>query len=71
MTKGKHEWKKAIVKALMQKGFTRKGSKKTAVMTMKRSIECLRINNVPRNFTVKMVVIDGIEREVKVYPPAR
>lgn len=39
MNKAQRQWKRAIEKALREKGFTRKGAKKTAIMTMHRSIE--------------------------------
>lgn len=33
-------WKAAIEKALRKKGFSKTGAKKTAIMTVQRSIEC-------------------------------
>jgi hypothetical protein len=33
-------WRKAIEKALQKKGFTKEGAKKTAIMTVERSVEC-------------------------------
>jgi hypothetical protein len=34
-----NKWKAAIINALREKGFTKQGARKTAVMTIKRSIE--------------------------------
>lgn len=38
MTPAKRKWRNAIVKALREKGFTKTAARKTAQMTMKKSI---------------------------------
>lgn len=69
--KSKTLWKKAIVKALRDKGFTKKGAKKTAVLTIQKSIaKHERREAETKAYTLKEVVIDGHTRMVKVYPPS-
>ena len=42
----KNGWRKAIEKALRDKGFTKTGAKKTANNTMRRSIQCRKRDKV-------------------------
>ena len=68
--KSKTLWKRAIMKALREKGFTKKGARKTAAMTIQKSIaKHERREMETKAYTLKEVVIDGQTRMVKVYPP--
>lgn len=69
--KSKTLWKKAIVKALRDKGFTKKGARKTAAMTIQKSMaKRERQETLINAYTLKAVEIDGQTVMVKVYPPA-
>ena len=63
-------WQKAIVKALRDKGFTKNGARKTAKMTIQKSVAKRELDHsIRRVFTLKTMVIDGQTVNVKVYPP--
>ena len=69
--KSKTLWKKVIVKALRDKGFTKKGARKTAAMTIQKSMaKRERQETLINAYTLKAVEIDGQTVMVKVYPPA-
>jgi len=56
----------------MEKGFSKEGARKTAKMTIARSIAA-RSRREPHKekYTVKREIINGQEVEIKVYPPYR
>lgn len=63
-------WRKAIEKALLDKGFTRQGAKKTAKMTIRKSkAKQARVDLGSKLYTVKTEMVDGQEIQIKVYPP--
>jgi len=56
------EWNAAIVRALREKGFTKKGARKTAKATIRRSIQARdrKESNDPRNGKVRVIVKNGV-----------
>lgn len=63
-------WRQSIENALKAKGFSKKGARKTAKMTIRKSkAKRASVASESRPYSVRSEIVDGQLVNIKVYPP--